>query len=69
MAAIPICAENYPRNEIVKDKTQQIEKKLNECKDELSKIHDDEQINKMEMEKNDTEPKVIPTRRKYGCRK
>ena len=59
MTATPISAEDYFRNETVKGNKQQTDIKLNKPRDILVKAHNDVQINKMEMKRKDTEPKVI----------
>ena len=44
---------------IMKGNKEQTDDKLNELIDILVKIHNDEQVNKMEIERKNTEPKVI----------
>ena len=51
--------EDFLRNEVWKGNKQQSDDKLNKLTDRLAKIHDSEQLNKMEMERKATEPKVI----------
>ena len=57
--AISIFTEEYLRNEAMKGNKQQTENKLNKLTDKIAKIHNSEQISKMEMERTDAEPKVI----------
>ena len=57
--AIPIYAEDYLMNEIMKGNKQQIDNKPNKLKDKFAKMHSSEQINKIVKERKDTEPKLI----------
>ena len=54
-----ISMEDYLRNEIRKGIKHQSDDKLSELMDKCGKIHSDEQLNQMEMERKDTDPKTI----------
>ena len=58
MTATPISTEDYLRNKLMKVNKQQTDNKVNELTDKFTKIHNNEQINKMEMERKYTEPNV-----------
>ena len=53
----PISTEEYLRNDVMKGNKYQTGKKLNELRDRVAKIHNSEQINKMEMDRKATELK------------
>ena len=55
----PISPEDHLRNKVRKGNKQKADNKLNELTDRYAKIHNDQQLNKMEMERKMTEPKVI----------
>ena len=55
----PISTEDYLRNEVMKGIKQQTDNKVNKLTEKFGKIHSDAQLNRMEMERKDTEPKVI----------
>ena len=50
MTGTPICVEDYLRNEIMKGNKRQTDNKQNKLIDKFNKRHNNEQINKMEME-------------------
>ena len=66
VTSIPISAEDYLRDEVLKDNEQQTDNKLNELTDKLTKTCNDEQTNKMEKERKDTEPKMIQSAENMG---
>ena len=47
------------RNKVWKSNKEQTDDKLNELIDRFAKIHNNEQLNKIEMERKDTKPKVL----------
>ena len=57
--------EDYLRNEIWKGNKEQSDDKPSTLIDGLAKIHNGEQVNKMEMEKKGTELKLIQPNKKY----
>ena len=59
VTANPISTEDYIRIEVQKDNKQQLDGKLSELKDRFAKLHNDEQLNIMELDRKDKEPKVI----------
>ena len=65
--AIPISAENYLRNEVMKGQTQQTDDKLSELMDKFEKkIEKEEALIKMERERERERTKGDTLSRKYA---
>ena len=62
---MPISTEDYLRSKVLKDNKQQSDDKLSECIGRFVTINNDEQVNKIEMERKGTGSKSAANR-KYG---
>ena len=68
VTAMATSTEDYLRHMIMKGNKQQTDRKLNELIHTLGEIHNDEKINKMGMERKETEPQVIQLEENKGVR-
>ena len=62
----PISTEDYFRNEVMKGNKQQTDDRISQFRGRFAKIHNDKQLNKTEMERKETEPKVIQLTESIG---
>ena len=59
MTGSSISADDYPWNEVLKGNKKQTNNRQNKLIDKFAKIHNNEIVDKMELERKDTEPKMI----------